>query len=133
MVFRERFAPAQWLGFVAIVVGLVLFFASQLAAIGREIDLYLVGVAWIAFAALTWAIYGLAQKQLLHVLSSQGVMLCIYVGCALCFAPGPTRPRSRASRRGAGASCSSAQRIRSSPTAPSRRRSSTGRRRACRR
>ena len=87
VVFRERFAPVQWLGFVAIVVGLGAFFASQLAALGREIDRYLVGVAWIAFAAVTWAIYGLAQKQLLRELSSQAVMLCIYAGCALCFAP----------------------------------------------
>ncbi len=67
VVFRERFAPAQWLGFTVLVVGLGAFFASQLAAIGRESDRYLVGVAWIGFAALTWAIYGLAQKQLLQV------------------------------------------------------------------
>jgi drug/metabolite transporter (DMT)-like permease len=87
VVFRERFVAAQWLGFAAILVGLGAFFASQLAALGREIDRYLVGVGWIAFAALTWAIYGLAQKQLLQVLSSQAVMLCIYAGCALCFAP----------------------------------------------
>jgi drug/metabolite transporter (DMT)-like permease len=87
VVFRERFAPAQWLGFAVLVIGLGAFFASQLAALGRESERYLVGVAWIAFAALTWAIYGLAQKQLLQVLSSQGVMLCIYAGCAVCFAP----------------------------------------------
>jgi drug/metabolite transporter (DMT)-like permease len=86
-VFRERFAPAQWLGFAVLVVGIGAFFASQLAALGREIDVYLVGVAWIGFAALTWAIYGLAQKQLLQALSSQGVMLCIFAGCAICFAP----------------------------------------------
>ena len=87
LIFRERFAPAQWLGFVVLVGGLGTFFASQLAALGRENGIYLAGVAWIAFAALTWAIYGLAQKQLLQSLSSQGVMLCIFAGCALCFAP----------------------------------------------
>jgi drug/metabolite transporter (DMT)-like permease len=86
-VFGERFAPAQWLGFAAIVAGLGGFFASQLAALGREIDGYLSGVSWIAVAAVTWAGYGLAQKQLLRVLSSQGVMLCIYAGCALAFWP----------------------------------------------
>lgn len=87
VIFRERFAPAQWLGFVVLVGGLGTFFASQLAALGRENGIYLAGVAWIAFAALTWAIYGLAQKQLLQSLSSQGVMLCIFAGCAICFAP----------------------------------------------
>lgn len=86
-VFGERFARAQWLGLAAIVAGLAGFFASQLAALGRELDGYLSGVSWIAVAAVTWAVYGLAQKQLLRVLSSQGVMLCIYAGCALCFWP----------------------------------------------
>ena len=87
-VFRERFAAAQWLGFAILVIGLGTFFASQLSSLGREIDRYLVGVAWIGFAAATWALYGLAQKQLLQLLPSQGVMLCIYAGCALLFAPG---------------------------------------------
>jgi drug/metabolite transporter (DMT)-like permease len=86
-VFRERFTRAQWLGLAAIVAGLAGFFASQLAALGRELEGYLAGVSWIGVAAVTWAIYGLAQKQLLRVLSSQGVMLCIYAGCALCFWP----------------------------------------------
>lgn len=86
-VFGERFTRLQWLGLAAIVAGLAGFFASQLSAIGRELASYLSGVSWIAVAALTWAVYGLAQKQLLRVLSSQGVMLCIYAGCALLFWP----------------------------------------------
>jgi drug/metabolite transporter (DMT)-like permease len=87
VVFRERFAPAQWLGFAVLVAGLGLFFASQLAALVGALDRYLAGVGWIAFAAVTWAVYGLAQKQLLRWMSSQGVMLCIYAGCAAVFAP----------------------------------------------
>jgi drug/metabolite transporter (DMT)-like permease len=87
-VFRERFSLAQWTGSVLLVCGLGAFFASQLAALGRDLDRYLAGVAWIVFAAGTWAAYGLAQKQLLLSLPSQGVMLCIYTGCALCFLPG---------------------------------------------
>ena len=102
VVFREPFTPAQWLGFAAIAAGLASFFASQLGALGRELDRYLAGVSWIAFAAVTWAVYGLAQKQLLRVLSSQGVMLCIYVGCALAFWPGAA-PAKLAAVSGAGA------------------------------
>lgn len=86
-VFGERFTRLQGLGLAAIVVGLAGFFASQLASLGRELGRYLSGVAWIAVAAVTWAGYGLAQKQLLRALSSQGVMLCIYAGCALLFWP----------------------------------------------
>lgn len=86
-IFRERFAPAQWFGAALLAVGLGAFFASQLTALGRDLGRYLDGVAWIAFAAATWAAYGLAQKQLLLALSSQGVMLCVFTGCALCFLP----------------------------------------------
>lgn len=38
-------------------------------------------------AAIAWAIYALAQKQLLQKLSSASVMLVIYGGCALLFSP----------------------------------------------
>lgn len=84
-VFRERFSALQWLGALALAAGLALFFRSQLVALGRDLDRYVTGVGWLAFAAGTWAIYGLAQKQLLRELGSQAVMLCIYVGCALLF------------------------------------------------
>jgi drug/metabolite transporter (DMT)-like permease len=87
VVFGERFTRAQWLGMAAIVFGLAAFFASQLAALGLELERYLSGVSWIGVAAVTWAVYGLAQKQMLRALSSQGVMLCIYAGCALAFWP----------------------------------------------
>jgi drug/metabolite transporter (DMT)-like permease len=86
-VFRERFSASQWIGAALLAIGLGLFFRSQLAAMGREPARYLVGVGWIGFAAATWAIYGLAQKQLLHGVSSQAVMLCIFAGCALVFLP----------------------------------------------
>ena len=88
VVFRERFTPLQWLGFAVLVCGLGAFFASQLRELAAEITRYLRGVAVIGVAAVTWAGYGLAQKQLLRSLSSQGIMLCIYAGCFLLFLPG---------------------------------------------
>lgn len=87
LVFGERYTRAQWTGFTAILAGLTAFFSSQLAAFGSDAALYQSGVSWIGVASATWAIYGLAQKQLLRVLSSQGVMLCIYAACALIFWP----------------------------------------------
>jgi drug/metabolite transporter (DMT)-like permease len=86
-VFGERLSGTQWLGFAAIVAGLAGFFSSQLASIGQGGERYLAGVSLIGIAAATWAIYGLAQKQLLQALSSQRVMLFVYTGCALCFWP----------------------------------------------
>jgi len=86
-IFRERFGAVQWLGTAALVAGLAVFFRSQLGALGRDLDRYLTGAAWIGFAAATWALYGLAQKQLLRHLPSQAVMLVIYAGCSLVFLP----------------------------------------------
>ncbi len=86
-VFGERFTRLQWLGFAVLIAGMTGFFAAQLAAIAGDVTRYLSAVAILTGAAVTWAVYGLAQKQLLLTLSSQGVMLCIYAGCALLFAP----------------------------------------------
>jgi drug/metabolite transporter (DMT)-like permease len=82
-VFGERFNRVQWLGFGVLVAGLGIFFADQLAASVDSDGEYLLGSAMILVAAITWAIYGLAQKQLLVTFSSQALLLCIYVGCAL--------------------------------------------------
>ncbi len=87
LVFGERYTRFQWTGFGAIVAGLAGFFASQLSALGSDGGVYRSGVFLIGVASATWAVYGLAQKQLLRALSSQGVMLCIYAGCALVFWP----------------------------------------------
>ena len=73
--------------FGVLLAGLGLFFRSQLAALARDLDRYLSGVALIGTAAVSWAVYGLAQKQLLRALPSQALMLCIYVGCMVCFLP----------------------------------------------
>ena len=78
VVFRERFAPLQWAGFVVLVCGLLLFFHDRLAQIfapGTELAL---GVGLMVLASVTWAIYGLAQKQLLTQLASGQVLLLLY-------------------------------------------------------
>jgi drug/metabolite transporter (DMT)-like permease len=86
VVFGERFTRLQWIGVAVLVTGLAVFFAGQLRALVADLERHLLGNAVMVLAALTWAIYGLAQKQLLRTLSSQGIMLCIYVGCAGLFA-----------------------------------------------
>jgi drug/metabolite transporter (DMT)-like permease len=86
-VFRERLMRAQWIGLGVLVVGLVSFVASRLGGGAASAARLPRGAGLIFLAALTWAIYGLAQKQLLRGLSSAHVLLCVYVGCAVLFSP----------------------------------------------
>ncbi len=86
-VFRERFAPAQWLGFALVVGGLLLFFGDQLQAAVANAHRYVIGALLIVLAAVVWALYALAQKQLLRRLSSQAILLFIYALAAASLLP----------------------------------------------
>jgi drug/metabolite transporter (DMT)-like permease len=86
-VFGERFSRSQWAGFAVLILGLGLFFGSQLAALVQDAGRYVVGNSIMIAAAFLWAIYGLAQKQLLRSLPSDAIMFCLYAGCALLFLP----------------------------------------------
>lgn len=87
VVFGERFRTGQWIGLGILVAGLGLFFSDQLAAAARDPGRYLAGSALIVAAAVVWALYALAQKQLLVRLSSAAVMLVIYVVASLVLLP----------------------------------------------
>lgn len=91
-VFKERFTGLQWLGFGVLLAGLCVFFRDQLLSLASGIDDYFFGSTLMVLAAFTWAIYGLAQKQLLRWLPPQSIMVCIYAGCAALFA-GTCSPR----------------------------------------
>ncbi|MFT4570564.1 MAG: drug/metabolite transporter (DMT)-like permease [Hyphomicrobiaceae bacterium] len=87
VVFKERFAAVQWLGLCALVAGLVLFSSDQISHMAAGVDRYALGLVFMVAAAVTWATYGLAQKQLLGRLPSPAIMFCIYVGASVLFTP----------------------------------------------
>lgn len=86
-IFGERLSRWQWLGVVGFSVGLLLFFHHRLNNIVTTDSRYLTGVALIVAASLTWACYGLAQKQLLKFESSNDILLILYLAGTLCFLP----------------------------------------------
>lgn len=86
-IFKERYTLRQWAGMAVLVLGLSLFFHEQLNSLITATSQYLLGSSILVLAALTWAIYALAQKQLLQKLSSAHIMLIIYGGCTLMFSP----------------------------------------------
>lgn len=86
-VFGEHFNRVQWSGFAVLAGGLLLFSWDQIGAFVDDLERYLTGSAMIVVAAATWAVYGMAQKQLLLWWPSPSIMLCLYSGCALLYAP----------------------------------------------
>lgn len=86
-VFKERYTLLQWLGLGTLTLGFALFFHEQLQNLITVPNKYLMGSGLLVVAAAAWAIYALAQKQLLQKLPSSNIMLIIYGGCALIFTP----------------------------------------------
>lgn len=84
VVFKERFAAAQWLGLAVIATGLGLFFGEQNASHGGD---YALGASLVVLAAVVWAVYALLQKQLLVQLSSPAILGAIYALAALLLWP----------------------------------------------
>jgi drug/metabolite transporter (DMT)-like permease len=90
IVFREHFARAQWLGFVALAAGLLLFFNERLPLLARPSEGLGLGVALTVAAAVSWTAYGLAQKKLADHFSAQQVLWMIYVVATLVLLPTAT-------------------------------------------
>ncbi len=86
-VFREQFDPRQWLGFVVLGLGLLLFFNRRLPELLTLREGLGLGVFLMIGAAITWAIYALAQKALLTRFNSQQVLWLLYVGATLALLP----------------------------------------------
>lgn len=86
-IFKERYILLQWLGLSVLALGLVLFFHEQLRVLVASQTQYLLGSAILVLAAAAWAVYALAQKQLLQRLPSSNIMLGIYGGSAILLTP----------------------------------------------
>ncbi|MDH3745335.1 MAG: DMT family transporter [Acidobacteriota bacterium] len=86
-IFRESFSGRQWVGLVILIGGLLLFFNERLVELMRLTGREAAGVMLVVVAAIVWAAYALAQKQLLVRLSSVNILLLIYIGAAILLAP----------------------------------------------
>ena len=78
IVYKESFFAVQKLGAFLIVIGLLLFFNDRLQALSSLDNRDTIGVIIVVFAAITWAVYALLQKQLLNSYSSVQILFLIY-------------------------------------------------------
>jgi drug/metabolite transporter (DMT)-like permease len=86
-LFKERLLFWQKVGAWLLVFGLLLFFNDRLASLLTQFGSEATGVLLVIVAAIAWACYALAQKQLLMSFNSQQIMWLIYMAGALCFMP----------------------------------------------
>mgnify|MGYP000318159316 CR=1 FL=1 len=86
-IFREHLLLWQKIGAATLVLGLLLFFNDRLFLLLTQMGQDSMGVLLVIIAAVTWAAYALAQKQLLMHFNSQQIMWFIYVAGAMCFMP----------------------------------------------
>lgn len=85
VIYKESFKRMQKIGVVCLLLGLGLFFQEQLGILVQAE--YTQGAIIIIFAAITWAIYALIQKQLIDVLSPQAILTFIYVLASIVLLP----------------------------------------------
>ncbi|HLO49649.1 MAG TPA: DMT family transporter [Kamptonema sp.] len=86
-IFKEHYTLQQWIGLGVLTLGFALFFHEQLRTLISAQTQYLIGSGIVVIAAAVWAVYALAQKQLLQKLPSASIMLILYGGCAILFTP----------------------------------------------
>jgi drug/metabolite transporter (DMT)-like permease len=84
IIFKETYSRKQLIGLFLLIVGLVGFFHQQLA-MTLTTETYVMGSVWLVLAALSWAVYALAQKQLLQQLTSAQIMWVLYGACGVIF------------------------------------------------
>lgn len=87
VVFKESYSGRQFLGLVLVIVGLALFFNQRFDELLSGLGQYTWGVFLVLMAGVVWAVYALAQKQLLQTLSSEAIMLVVYLGGVVLLLP----------------------------------------------
>jgi len=86
-ILKERMRPAQVVGALMLITGLMLFFNVSLKEIFTRLTDYTFGVLLGICASTVWVCYGLAQKLLLRQLASTQILVILYILCAIALFP----------------------------------------------
>lgn len=86
-LYKEKFSRLEWLGAFTLFSGMLLFFNNRLDELLTSVNRYSLGVLMIVFAAVTWAVYGLLQKQLLKSMNAKQLTLIMYTAGVVVLLP----------------------------------------------
>lgn len=87
LFFKERFSRLEMVGAATLIIGLLLFFNTNIVLMLSTMGDYTLGVLMIILAATTWSAYALLQKVLLRALTAKQLTLLIYAIGALMLFP----------------------------------------------
>jgi drug/metabolite transporter (DMT)-like permease len=85
--FHERFSPLQWVGLATLVIGLGVFFNRRLPELLNPHEGWSFGILLLVISSVSWATYGLSQKQLSGRLTSAQILFLVYAGAMLILLP----------------------------------------------
>ena len=86
-IFKEHFSKVQVVGVCLFLTGLGLFFNNRIAELLGDFGDYALGVYFVILASVTWAVYALAQKQLLTQFRALEVIFYIVLLSSFLFLP----------------------------------------------
>jgi drug/metabolite transporter (DMT)-like permease len=85
LIFKESFSVRQGVGVLALIIGLIFFFDGKYDEILSGSSTLWMGILLVSLSAALWASYGLAQKQLLTVLSGPSIMFVVYIAGSVMY------------------------------------------------
>lgn len=85
LIFGEKFYSRQWWGLLVLIIGMLLFFNLRYADLLQSV--YGGGILLVVLAAIFWASYIMAQKQMQVALPPEVVLFVIYVASVFILSP----------------------------------------------
>lgn len=86
LFYKERLSAIQIIYFAGVIIGMLMFFNRDLAGLNGQTQI-LIGITCVFFSALSWVIYTLLQKSLIHRISSTNILLYIYFCASVLLLP----------------------------------------------
>ncbi len=87
IIFREQVSWKHFAGFMLVVLGIILFYSEQIAALSSTDHHFTKGMLLIFGGGLSWAVFASLQKNLVKTYKPNQLNLFIYSFCAIALLP----------------------------------------------